>query len=312
MSTGIKNKYFYTARNDRVFKAIFADEKDFHLMETLLSECLDTNVKIIKYYKTELDVRSSDERTKRLDLLIEAENRKINLELNTSFSKETRVRNLNYFTAFYSEEVSRGYTYDCETEFIHIDLSFRLGSNHAVKEEYKIKSKNRSYVDNFKIVVINMDKLKRLWYDNNEEEIERYKHLMMLDLDKKELEGIKSSDEVLNVYKEKVMRLNEDLDFIRPLTPEEDELKYQRTIKANAEKEGLAKGLAKGLKKGLEQGMAEGMEKGMEKGLEQGIEQGSLNKQIEIAKNMLKENMNLKTISKITGLSIKQINELEQ
>lgn len=274
MST-IKNKYFYTARNDRVFKAIFADENDYHLMEVLLSECLDTKVKIIKYYKTEIDIRSSEERTKRLDLLIEAEGKKINLELNTSFSKETRVRNLNYFTAFYSEEVSRGTRYDYETEFIHIDLSFRLGNRYPIKEEYKIKSKNRCYVDNFKIVVINMDKLKKLWYAKSEEEIERYKHLMMLDLDKEELEKIKSNDKALNDYRKRVMRLNEDLDFIRPLTPEEDQRMYEKTIEYSAEKRGIKKGIKES--------------------------------KIEIAKNMLKENIDIETISKVTGLTIEKI-----
>ena len=45
----VKERKFYTAKTDRVFKTIFVSDEDHHLMEALLSECLDGNVKIIKY-----------------------------------------------------------------------------------------------------------------------------------------------------------------------------------------------------------------------------------------------------------------------
>ena len=44
----------------------------------------------------------------------------------------------------------------------------------------------------------------------------------------------------------------------------------------------------------------------LEKGIEQGIEQ----EKIEIAKSMLKENINIDIISKITGLILEQLNLL--
>ncbi|MCM1370470.1 MAG: transposase, partial [Clostridium sp.] len=55
----------------------------------------------------------------------------------------------------------------------------------------------------------------------------------------------------------------------------------------------------------------EGMKNGMEKGIEKGIEKGSSNKAIEIAKNMLNKNFDLKTISEITNLSISEIENLK-
>ena len=50
--------------------------------------------------------------------------------------------------------------------------------------------------------------------------------------------------------------------------------------------------------------------KGMEKGLEQGIEKGIEQEKINIAKNLLKMNMNIDDISKSTGLPVKKIKEL--
>lgn len=44
----------------------------------------------------------------------------------------------------------------------------------------------------------------------------------------------------------------------------------------------------------------------LEKGIKQGIEQ----EKIEIAKSMLKENINIDIISKITGLTLEQLNLL--
>ncbi|MBE6348700.1 MAG: hypothetical protein E7064_07145 [Spirochaetaceae bacterium] len=50
--------------------------------------------------------------------------------------------------------------------------------------------------------------------------------------------------------------------------------------------------------------------RGLKEGIEQGISQGSQQKAIETAKNMLKDNLDIQTILKYTGLSIEEINSL--
>ena len=52
---------------------------------------------------------------------------------------------------------------------------------------------------------------------------------------------------------------------------------------------------------------AEGFSAGLEQGIEQGIEQ----RNIEIAKNLLNQKIDINIISKTTGLSIDKINELK-
>lgn len=56
----------------------------------------------------------------------------------------------------------------------------------------------------------------------------------------------------------------------------------------------------------------EGIKNGFEQGIEQGIEQGKKSEKEEIVKKMLKNNLDYKTISNVTGKSIKEIKEIEK
>ena len=49
---------------------------------------------------------------------------------------------------------------------------------------------------------------------------------------------------------------------------------------------------------------------GLKEGISQGFSQGSHQKAIETAKNMLKDNLDIQTILKYTGLSIEEIKSL--
>ena len=59
-----------------------------------------------------------------------------------------------------------------------------------------------------------------------------------------------------------------------------------------------------------EEGKEEGILKGMEKGMEKGIEVGAKQGKIEVAKNAIREGMELGLISKLTGLSKKEIEKI--
>ena len=55
-----------------------------------------------------------------------------------------------------------------------------------------------------------------------------------------------------------------------------------------------------------------GLDDGIEKGIQKGKEKGAREKQIEIAKSMLKENMDIEIIIKITGLTKEEIEKLKE
>ena len=62
--------------------------------------------------------------------------------------------------------------------------------------------------------------------------------------------------------------------------------------------------------KGIKQGKKDGIKEGKEKGIKEGMKKGIKEKAIETAKNMLKENISIDIISRVTGLDIKEIEKL--
>ena len=67
-----------------------------------------------------------------------------------------------------------------------------------------------------------------------------------------------------------------------------------------------------GYKTGKEEGMKAGKEEGMKAGIEKGMKAGRNEGKNEIAKNMLKENLSIELISKLTSLSQEEIEKLKE
>lgn len=59
----------------------------------------------------------------------------------------------------------------------------------------------------------------------NKEMFDKYKYILMLDMDLDELEELENlypNDDVIKKYKQEIIRLNNDEDFIRELREEEE------------------------------------------------------------------------------------------
>ena len=113
--------------------------------------------------------------------------------------------------------------------------------------------------------------------------------MIMLDLDKKELENM-PKDKIVDKYITNVTIVNDDPEFQKYMSEEEDKKKIQNSLLSEAKEEGISQGYTSGIN--------------------DGISKGENKKSIEIAKNMLKKNMSIEDISDITGLSIEEINKL--
>ena len=289
METTLKRKY-YTARYDKMFKAIFVSD-DKELIDALLSDCLGEEVHVIKFLNTELGVKKADERGKRLDCLVKAKDKYINIEINTNFGKVIRVRNFNYFTAFYSSAIKQGEEYDYTTEYLHIDISFGMGSSGPIKNEYVLKSKEYgdTYIDNFRIMVYNMDKLKEVWYHEGGKGIKGYKHLLMMDLQPEELDEL-GNDLVVKKYKERLEEMNDIDTYIPPISREQDAIMLENTFRRYYREEGLK----------------EGREEGLKQGIEQGIEQ----KQLEVIKNLYNKGIDIDTIADVVSLTKEKVENI--
>ena len=294
------NDIFYGFNYDKMFKAIFVgfNEDRTHLLCELLSECLDIKIdRIIKFIPVELKIRQKSERSKRLDLLVEAQGRKINLELNSSYSASTKVRNINFYFSFCSQKTLVSQAYDTVSEFIHISLNYKVRPSDPLITCYTFYDKNyKKELDNrFKYYEVNVEKFAKLWYDKDMKSAREKPLLTMLGIKNKEdlekyCSEIKNSSVKESV--DKLKRLNKEDVFIYDITPEEEEKYIQNTEKNIARREGLAEGRAEG----HEAGLAEG----------QKLEKES------IAKKLLEANYPIDEIIKITDLSKEEVEKINK
>ena len=259
---------FYTAKYDRVFKTIFCNEDNTVLLKGLLSRILKKNIEIIEFLRSELPVSSTVDKAKTVDLLVKADNEYLH------------TRNFIYFTNIYSKKVIRGEEYDYSTKFLHIDFTYGLSKNINDINYYYVMDENKNkYIDNFEMIEFNMDKIMNYWYNSDRKKVNEYKHLIMLDLDKNNLDKISIGDDFVKEYEKQVTALNNQETFQSFMSYEEDQRLIQNTEKKIA----------------------------YEDGLEQDISQ----EKVEIAKNMLKDTNDYQLISKYTGLSVENIKKLE-
>ncbi len=289
----IETKPFYTCKYDKAFKEIMMKEENFNILKKVLETILKVSIQEIKLQPLNLNTGNIHIKGKEVDLLVITEQGKIEVEVNTYYNDYVRVRNFSYITNIYNNQVTVGDKYSEDTNVIQINLNYGIPDT-KYRRIYKVRDEEgKEYIKNFCIYEINMEKLKKIWYDKNELEIEKNKYLLMLDMEISDLKKL-SKDQVVREYMEKIEKLNEDPIFINWITKEKDEQMIKNTQLYRATQEGINIGISQGIKQGVNQGINQGMKK----------------EKILIAKSMLQENMNLELIHKITGLPKEEIEKL--
>ena len=281
---------FYTCRNDRAFKEVFLNPDNSDLLKALLEFILKIKIDKLEIKKTELLSGNVNIKDKRVDAIVHTGNKKIEIEINSQNKDYLHTRSTAYICNIYQSNASVGDTYNEDTDIIQVNLTWGLGRNNEEMKIFKIMNeKGELYVKNFIIYEINMDYYDKIWYSKNEEEIKKNQYMIMLDLDKKELKNM-PKDKIVDKYITNVTIVNDDPEFQKYMSEEEDKRKIQNSLLSEAKEEGISQGYTSGIN--------------------DGISKGKNKKSIEIAKNMLRKNMSIEDISDITGLSIEEINKL--
>ncbi len=170
------------------------------------------------------------------------------------------------------------------SEYLHIDLSYGMHDEKECREYYVMDKDGYLYIKNMKIIEYNMDRITKYWYNGDKKKIEEYKYLIMLGLDRDSLNTLAEGDKYMEEYTKKVEELN-DRDAYTPwITPEEDAEMILNTEKHISFDQGVA----------------------------QGIEQGKEDRNIEVAKALLKKGVSMELISETIGLSLEQLNQLKE
>ena len=278
---------FYTCRNDRAFKEVFLNPNNSDLLKALLEFILKIKIDKLEIKKTELLSGNVNIKDKRVDAIVHTGNKKIKIEINSQNKDYLHTRSTAYICNIYQSNASVGDTYNEDTDIIQVNLTWGLGRNNDEMKIYKIMNeKGELYVKNFIIYEINMDYYDKIWYSKNEEEIKKNQYMIMLDLDKKELKNM-PKDKIVDKYIANVTIVNDDPEFQKYMSEEEDKKKIQNSLLSEAKEEGISQGISQGYTSGINDGIKQ------------------------TAKNLLSMNMPIEDISKATGLSIEEINKLK-
>ena len=278
---------FYTCRNDRAFKEVFLNPNNSDLLKALLEFILKIKIDKLEIKKTELLSGNVNIKDKRVDAIVHTGNKKIEIEINSQNKDYLHTRSTAYICNIYQSNASVGDTYNEDTDIIQVNLTWGLGRNNDEMKIYKIMNeKGELYVKNFIIYEINMDYYDKIWYSKNEEEIKKNQYMIMLDLDKKELKNM-PKDKIVDKYITNVTIVNDDPEFQKYMSEEEDKKKIQNSLLSEAKEEGISQGISQGYTSGMNDGIKQ------------------------TAKNLLSMNMPIEDISKATGLSIEEINKLK-
>ncbi len=216
---------YYTLKCDRLFKSAIVDNNDYTIMNNILSDILDREVQVKRYYNSELKVKNKKNKENRLDVVLETEDGTfISLEVNGNYDNPTKRRNYIYYSMLYSGLPLRGSKKGETKEVIQINLNYNERKNKPLKEEYLIMNREGNIlIQNFKIINVNVERYKDTWYDKNIKEDRRHIYLTMLGANKEEIEELAKIDKKIKEVRDKMIRFNEDGTITNVLTPEEDE-----------------------------------------------------------------------------------------
>lgn len=270
--------------SDLMFQQIFCTPSNEKLLKSFLEDILDIDkIHHLKVLSPVIPIERLGERRKIADLLVEADDNIINIEINKFYYKNLNRRNYGYISSVYGTYLDSGKALKNMPNFIQVNLNTNLPKYFKNKYyEYGIFDEERKeyFVDNQKIIMFNVDKIKKLYYNKGNQEVlenaPRYaKYLIMLHLTGEELKNYcKGDDEVMATYNKKFNKLT-TADLANVFLSFDDEERVKEEIRSD------------------------------------GFDEGKAEEKANVAKKMLKKKIPFKEISELTGLSNKEIHNLK-
>ena len=111
-------KDFITCKYDRAFKEVFLKEENKDLLIDLLETCLPYQIRNIKYLNIEQSQGNINVKRKVLDVLLDTDQGKINVEVNSNIHSYTKCRNTAYICNIYARSTLVGKEY---SEDVRVD-----------------------------------------------------------------------------------------------------------------------------------------------------------------------------------------------
>ena len=294
---------------DRAFKTIFKADTDRFLIKTLLKGLLGIDVVEVEEIDSEFKVYGLDEKQERCDYLVKVDGLSILMECNRVYSSKLKDRNLSHFRRLINDQGFGSVMLNFDN--YDVEGSGRLYSRYALRSD----NDDKFYDGVMEIFHINLSKFNKMVY--TKEEIDKLNEmekalLIFKTRHRENLSMLTEGDANFMKFKQLYEDMTNDKKLIDEYTKEELEIMAFGEELAKEIAEELAEELAEEKAKELAEEKAKELaEEKVKEIVEEKKQEGIKSRNIEIAKNMLKDNIDINTISKYTSLSKKEIEKLK-
>ena len=291
-----KSNKKYNLKNDIIFKAFFSRKGNEIFLIDFLEALLNIKIEEIKI-KEEVNIEqlAAEEKGGRLDLQAKLNDGVIvNIELQMRNYFNIEERTTLYSSKVISRETERGSSYNNISKVIMINI---LGYNLLEFDEYIsdtviVLNKHRDYemLKGIKWYFIELPKFRKQNPDLNKK-INQW----LVFLDDSDQEAVKMAERKNNTLK----KARKEIDYLTG----DDAVRRLADLREKWEMDYVS---------GIDCAEKKGIAKGREEGIKEGKNEGKKQKQIEIAKNLLKMGMKISEISEATGLTIEEIKQINK
>ena len=294
---------------DRAFKTIFKADTDRFLIKTLLKGLLGIDVVKVEEMDSEFKVYGLDEKQERCDYLVKVDGLSILMECNRVYSSKLKDRNLSHFRRLINDQGFGSVMLNFDN--YDVEGSGRLYSRYALRSD----NDDKFYDGVMEIFHINLSKFNKMVY--TKEEIDKLNEmekalLIFKTRHRESLSMLTEGDANFMKFKQLYEDMTNDKKLIDEYTKEELEIMAFGEELAKEIAEELAEELAEEKAKELAEEKAKELaEEKVKEIVEEKKQEGINSRNIEIAKNMLKEGIPVNSIIKCTGLSKKEIEKLK-
>ena len=280
--------------SDTMFSAMFQNENRIKYSAKFLSYFVDVSYEdLLKNIKLSKNVSSNEkeyDKGTRCDYVARLGKTILGIEVNNNYNIEVMERNVEYAYKQYSEKIVRGGIKDKDGKSVY-----------EYSQTIQFNLNNFSFKENDKIIdVYGIQNDAGLRLNNKIIFVQIYVPNLMKKCYTKSIESLDEREKYLYALVEqnisKLEKLGED-NIMKEYIKEAEEVCFDTGFGESYDKERALR--------------EQEYNYGLDDGIKEGIAQGSLDKSIEIAKNLLQSNVDISIILKSTGLSKEQIEELK-
>ena len=278
----------YPPKMDIIFQAIFGEVGSENITKDFLEKILKRKIEKISLDKNPILRRElKDDKLGILDIITEFDGKeKCNIEMHLIDKNNIIERMLYYWSKMYTKQIKTGDDYSkLEKTIVILIADFNIKGLEEVEyhSTWKIIEingvKKLILTDKFELDIIELSKIKGR--ENEKDQLLDW--LVFLENPESERVARKMKEnENLKEAVEKLDRISEDEKMQRIIELREKAIRDEHAIYA----------------------------KGVDDGIEKGVEKGAKEKQVEIAKKLLKRKINILDIVEITGLTEVEIEKL--